>query len=37
MMGLKLWGVRPPRTDAEIDEHVAAGVDVFLRAYTPTR
>ena len=35
LMWLKMWGVRPERSPAEIDRYVAAGVDTFLRAYAP--
>jgi AcrR family transcriptional regulator len=35
VMWLKLWGLLPEPSDAEIDRHVAAGVDTFLRAFAP--
>jgi hypothetical protein len=35
MMWLTLWGVRPRLTAEDVDHHVAAGVDTFLRAYAP--
>jgi AcrR family transcriptional regulator len=35
VMWLKLWGVQPELSAAEIDRYVANGVDAFLRAYTP--
>jgi len=35
LMWLKLWGVQPERSAADIDRYVAAGVDTFVRAYAP--